>query len=308
MMYLVKLAVSAALVALLVILLDVRAALAQLAAVEPGHAALALALYLGFHAVGAVKLKTVLPQRRARSLFAYILVAQAYALLLPGQLAGEAMKAYRLARGAGAAAAQVVSSVTFDKLTALAALLLTTLIGLVADGSLFGDGLAVVVAVCLAGMLGLAAMLALEPTRRLSRALLDDRRAGWRGRLAGHADGFLYAWRRHAGQPRVIAMSVAWGIAAQLVQALASQTLGLGFGVDIGFAQWCVIIGVLTVVLLAPVTIGGIGLREASIVGLLGPFGVEQDRALAIALAILAIQIVIAAIGLAVDLLALRDR
>lgn len=310
MAHMVKLLVSAGLAAFIALNFDVTAALGQLAAVRPGDALTALALFLLFHAVSAVKLQVVLPQRSVASLFAYILAAQAYALLLPGQVAGEAMKAYRLARGTGAGAGGVVSGVAFDKLTAMAALLTLAVAGFAVESGRDGGALLPVVLAGLAAMAAAAAVLALERTQRLSTRLLAPYldRGGWRGRLAGLARGFFVAWRAYASRPRLAAASLAWGLAAQCVQAAACLALGWGVGVDLAFGDWCVIIGVLTLVLLAPVAVGGVGLREASLIGLLGVFGVAADRALAFALAVLAIQIVIAAVGLAVDVLALRER
>lgn len=310
MAYMVKLLVSVGLAAFIALHFDVTAALGQLAAVRPGYALAALALFLLFHAVSAVKLRVVLPQRSVPSLFAYILAAQAYAMLLPGQVAGEAMKAYRLARGTGAGAGGVVSGVAFDKLTAMAALLTLAVVGFAVESGRDGGALLPVVLAGLAAMAAAAAVLALERTQRLSARLLTPYLdgGGWRGRLAVLARGFFVAWREYASRPRLAAASLAWGLAAQGVQAAASMALGWGVGVDLGFGDWCVVIGVLTLVLLAPVAVGGVGLREASLIGLLGAFGVAADRALAFALAVLAIQIVIAAVGLAVDVLALREK
>jgi glycosyltransferase 2 family protein len=309
--YLVKLLMSAALVAFIVFNFNVAAAVERLTDARPAYALAALGLFLIFHALSAVKLRVALPQRSAAGLFAYILAAQAYALLLPGQVAGEAMKAYRLARGTGAAAGGVVSAVAFDKLTAMASLLTLAMAGLAMEAR--RDGEALLFAVIIAGLTVMTAAAALLASRgaqrlaaRVSAPYIDH--AGRRGRLARSAQGFFVTWRSYAAQPRVAAASLGWGMAAQCVQALATLTLGQGLGVDLAFGQWCVVIGVLALVLLAPVAVGGLGLREASLVGLLGVFGVDPERALALALAVLAIQIVIAVIGLAVDVLALRDR
>lgn len=312
--YAFKLLISVALVAGLLHFLDVGSALRQLAAAEPGYAVAGMAGFALVHAINAVKLNVVLPDRRVPTLLAFILVAQAYSLVLPGQIASEAVKAYRLARDTtGRATGQatgrvgrVVSSVAFDKMTSLVALMLTTFTGLVLEADRFGSGLFVAAGAALALLVGVAGLLALGGLRRLAEDLRAG--AGWRARVGGHLWNFLDAWRFHAAQPWSIARSLFYGIAGQFLQAAAAVLLCRGLGVEVSFALWCVIIGVLTVLLLAPVTIGGLGLREASLVGMLGLSGVDHDHALAVAFAILGFQILVTVVGLLVDLLVLRGR
>lgn len=305
MAYAVKLLISGALVAFLVLRFDVADAARQFSLVDSWHAFAAAGLYASFHVINAAKLQILIPGRRVRSILAFVLVAQAYSLLLPGQLAGEAVKAYRLARGSGEGG-RVVSSVAFDKMTSLVALLLTTLGGLLVEVHRFGNTLFLALLAGL-GLIGAASgLLALGRVRQIAEAALTGE--GWRGRLARPVGMFLDTWTHHAARPRTLALSLAYGVAAQLIQAFATQILGAGLGIELSFALWCVIIGALTVLLLAPVTIGGLGLREASLVGMLGLFAVAPDRALAVAFAILAFQLLITVVGLAVDLLVLRDR
>lgn len=305
LVYAIKLAVSVLLIAFLAFRFDMAAAGRQLLTVEPWHGAGALALYMVFHLVNAAKLQILLNERPLRTVFAFVLMAQAYVLVLPGQLAGEAMKAYRLARGSGQEG-RVVSSVAFDKVTSLIALLLTTLAGLLFEIHRFGDSL---LAASLGGLVvigGAAGALGLQRIDRfLQNALRGD---GWRERLRLHLDQFFYTWRRHMREPRKAALSLAYGVAAQMILAGATCWLGAGLGISLSLALWCVVTGSLTIILLAPVTIGGLGLREASLVGMLGLFAVGHEASLALAFAILAVQLLIAAIGLAVDLLVLRDR
>lgn len=307
--YAIKLLISGAIAAFLVYRVDIGAAGRHLAAVQPWHALAAAFLYGLFHVINAAKLQILMPERRVGSILAFVLVAQAYALLLPGQLAGEVVKAYRLARGSAGGGGRVVSSVAFDKLTSLAALLLTTLGGLLAESQRFGTLLFGLVTAGLAAMAVCGGLLALGRVRHLVLGFLDGGGAiGWRARIGGPVALFLETWRAHAARPGTLVLSLLYGVAAQLVQAVATWILGLGLGIDLSPALWCVVIGVLTIVLLAPISIGGLGLREASLVGLLGLFSIGNDQALAVAFAILAFQLLLTLVGLAVDLLVLRER
>lgn len=291
---------------------DVGDAFARLADLDPVYGVATTALVFAAHWMNAVKLHVVLPERSVRALFAATLAAQAYTLILPGQIAGEAAKAFRLRQGLDAG--RIVSSVMFDKMTGVAAGLLLSLGGLASRPDLFGRQLAVL---AMAGLLALvltAVALSVQSTHAPLIRLIQgrtDREPGWFGhwrRWGGERlSQFLSTWRDHATSPRVILASLPCGLIAQALAVASSMTLGLGLGIDIGYAAWCVVIGALTVILLAPVTIGGLGLREVSLVGMLGWIRVPHDQALALALVILAFQLGVAAVGLVVDLLVPLD-
>jgi len=307
--------------ALLASFVDVGDAVARLGRLDPFYGLLTAGLVFLTHGVNALKLGLLLPERPTRALFVATLATQAYTLLLPGQIAGEAAKAYRLGVGRKGQGDRIASSVMFDKLTGLIAGLVVTLAGLAGQGDHFGGELA-----WLAGgaLLGLAAAGGALTSHRvnavLARALSggdgagDDgtgqgggRLAGIRRWLAARLDGFLATWRNHAGAPRLLAASLIYGVAAQGLAVASAWTLALGLGVDLPYGAWCVVIGALTVILLAPVTVGGVGVRELSLVGLLGLLDVPSDQALAVALMILAFQLAVAVIGLAADLLTSHD-
>lgn len=307
--YVLKLSVGLLILSVVAARVDLAAVLKQMAAADRGHAATAAVLFLVTHGVNAVKLGLLLPERSAASLLGYTLATQAYALLLPGQIAGEAVKAYRLSRLPGMAGMRTVCAVVVDKLTAIAAILLLTVAGLVVEHQRFGDGMLWLAGAMLAGLLAAAALLGWQPTRRWVAGMAEGEGRGsavrlWLGRRMSQ---FLEAWRTQAGRPRTMVLSLVYGLLSQGLAIGGSLLFAQALGIELGYAAWCVVIGALSVLLLAPVTIGGIGLREASLVGLLMPFGVAPDRALALALALFAFQILVAAVGLAVDLVALKD-
>lgn len=311
-----KALVSALLVALLLWRVDVVEVGRVLAVASPGLTALAGLLFFLMHVLNALKLRVLLPELRAGRLLAYTLVAQLYALVLPGQLAGEAVKAYRLSRDEGHRGEQgrenggrIVSAVAFDKVTGIVGLLLLTGSGLAVQSARFGDGLLLAVAVVLAGLIAATVLLAWAPARALLLALL-----GWRAGpkrealLLGPLRRFLEAWRDQTRRPGRALLSVAVGIAVQVAAVAGSQSLGLAVGIDQPFSVWSAVIGLMSVIVLMPVTVAGIGLREASLVGLLDLVGVPHAQSLALGFGILAFQVMVALLGAVIDLTVLRER
>lgn len=313
-----KALVSALLVALLLWRVDVAEVGRVLAVASPGLMALAGLLFFLMHVLNALKLRVLLPELRAGRLLAYTLVAQLYALVLPGQLAGEAVKAYRLSRDEGRGQGQgqgeigggrIVSAVAFDKVTGIVGLLLLTGGGLAVQSARFGDGLLVGVGLVLAGLVAATVLLAWAPARALLLALLGwragPRREAW---LLGPLRRFLEAWRDQTRRPGRALLSVAGGIAVQVAAVAGSQALGLAVGIDQPFSVWGAVIGLMSVIVLMPVTVAGIGLREASLVGLLDLVGVPHAQSLALGFGILAFQVMVALLGAVIDLTVLRER
>ena len=311
-----KALVSVLLVALLLWRVDVAEVGRVLAVASPGLMALAGLLFFLMHVLNALKLRVLLPELRAGRLLAYTLVAQLYALVLPGQLAGEAVKAYRLSRDEGRGQGQgeigggrIVSAVAFDKVTGIVGLLLLTGGGLAVQSARFGDGLLVGVGLVLAGLVAATVLLAWAPARALLLALL-----GWRAGprrealLLGPLRRFLEAWRDQTRRPGRALLSVAVGIAVQVAAVAGSQALGLAVGIDQPFSVWGAVIGLMSVIVLMPVTVAGIGLREASLVGLLDLVGVPHAQSLALGFGILAFQVMVALLGAVIDLTVLRER
>lgn len=311
-----KALVSALLVALLLWRVDVAEVGRVLAVASPGLMALAGLLFFLMHVLNALKLRVLLPELRAGRLLAYTLVAQLYALVLPGQLAGEAVKAYRLSRDEGRGQGQgeigggrIVSAVAFDKVTGIVGLLLLTGGGLAMQSVRFGDGLLVGVGLVLAGLVAATVLLAWAPARALLLALL-----GWRAGpkrealLLGPLRRFLEAWRDQTRRPGRALLSVAGGIAVQVAAVTGSQALGMAVGIDQPFSVWGAVIGLMSVIVLMPVTVAGIGLREASLVGLLDLVGVPHAQSLALGFGILAFQVMVALLGAVIDLTVLRER
>lgn len=313
-----KALVSALLVALLLWRVDVAEVGRVLAVASPGLMGLAGLLFFLMHVLNALKLRVLLPELRAGRLLAYTLVAQLYALVLPGQLAGEAVKAYRLSRDEGRGQGQgqgeigggrIVSAVAFDKVTGIVGLLLLTGGGLAMQSARFGDGLLVGVGLVLAGLVAATVLLAWAPARALLLVLL-----GWRAGpkrealLLGPLRRFLEAWRDQTRRPGRALLSVAVGIAVQVAAVTGSQALGLAVGIDQPFSVWSAVIGLMSVIVLMPVTVAGIGLREASLVGLLDLVGVPHAQSLALGFGILAFQVMVALLGAVIDLTVLRER
>jgi hypothetical protein len=285
-----KVAVGGGLLAFMLSRVSLADSLAALAGVSAAAWALALALAVIAHAVNAVKLCGFIPGFAFWPSLRFTFIGTLYGTVLPSPLAGDAVKAVRMAR-AGDDAGPIVAAVIRDKLMGLAALIALSLLAVPA-AALPGRGETAALFA-----LGLAA------TAGLWFALDRAPRQGLFAPLARHLPPAAAAG---LGRSQ-LARNFAWGLVFQALVVAIFAVLGHDVGITVSMADWTVVVGLVSVILLLPVTVAGLGLREGSLVGLLGVLGESGEAALALSFAILVLSLATAAIGLVFDL-AGRDR
>jgi uncharacterized protein (TIRG00374 family) len=297
-----KVLFSGALVGWLVARNDMRQILQILESLSPGILAAVVLLYLGSMIINAVKWRLLLDQRRLRDLFVFILIAQYYSMLFPGQIAGEAVKVYKLGR-LGHDTEKIAASVAVDRLTGLMAVVLVALAGIAVSRNPVAEGFALWMCLALAGILSGTYFLyhpRIEKCfKRLALVLLRPvpRANAW----VRPVFGFIDAWRVYLKRPGLMLRVVAVGVVLQLVCVVINLVIARQVGIDVSFADWCWIFGIVSMVVFLPVTFGGLGLREGGFVLLLSFFNVPGEKALALSFTVFAIQLLGALVGGLVD-------
>jgi glycosyltransferase 2 family protein len=267
----VRVLVSTAVLALLLLLLpwdDVRAAAARMTA---GLYVGALAVFIAGHALGAVKWRTLVAASHGGARLGAGDTAGCYGaglfanLFLPTVVGGDVIRATLAARSLGRPEAVILGSVA-DRLVDFASLgLLITGGALVAGAELTGRTLPV------AGLLGFALLAAaawLVP--QLLRATVPrlPRRVRRRARR------MLVAVRRVARRPAAALSALALSLLMQGVFILVSARLGAAVGAHAPLWAWFIAWPLAKVAAMLPVTLGGLGVRDAALAGLLVPWGV----------------------------------
>ena len=283
-----KTVVGAVLLAAVLMRVPIDGVFVVLGRLTPVDAAAVIALYFAAHGVNALKLRLLLPQLSVRQAVRFTTIAVLYGTALPGQLAGDAVKAFRLTRAVSRAGdvSATITAVIVDKAIGLFALLLLTAIGLGLDAAAFGPGLAKIIGSCLAVF---GVLLAIVVTAPIPPAL-----GKWTAKFS--------AWRQITLRPGILLQSLSLGVIFQGLSIAVFVVFGAAMGLDLSGAAWAVVVGLVSVVLLLPITIAGVGLRDNSLVGLIAVLGQSQSAALALSLALLVLNILGAAVGLLADL------
>lgn len=306
---LVRFAFSGGLIVWLLSSVDGNEIKTAFAALDSTSLAIALVAYFVGVGISAFKWKLLLPAQRLNVLFRLTLVGQLYSMVLPGQIAGEAVKAYRLGKG-HTDAENVAASVMLDKLTGLLSLIFIGALGALSTHTALGYSLKVSsVGLFLLGTLGLFS-LAWPGFRSQLFRLLDffERRYAFAAPLTVRLKFFFTAWQAYLSKPIVLLGSFFLGVAYQLVHISILIFLSHRFGFSISLYDWMWIFMGVSLAVLLPISLGGLGVREGAFVSLLHYFGIASSAALALSLTIFFLQIVAALLGGIFDIWGVRRR
>lgn len=257
-----------------------------------------IALHLLAIVVGALRWRLLIPQHNFSLLFRLNLVGQFYSLVVPGQLAGDVVKAYRLGKGYQDAEI-VAASVLLDKVTGLISLLLLGLVGLYLSKLQVHSTILITVSLALFTILIILALGHMKSFVRVLQAIygyLESRFYKPR-RLIGQLRFFTDAWLSYMNRPWLLIGSVVMGFGYQFVSLLIILLISSRIGISIGLEEWLWVFAIVSVAVLIPLTVGGIGIREGAFVLVLGLLGVPSESALAISLTIFGLQVIVASLG-----------
>lgn len=265
-----RVAISVIALAILLRFIPVRALVAAMAQVPAGTLALTLAVFLLGHVVAALKWR-LLQGREAglpvmatlRAHFSGVLAN----LWLPGVVGGDLVRVGVVFRQSTRPAAVALASLV-DRVIDSVALLLLSLVGLIAISGPSRDARRAFFAVIIAAVLGLLL---------LAGAYLVLRKRASFERMAQLREAIDLLLRR----PGAVAGAFLMSASVQTAFILVNEQLGRAVGVGVPVAVWFMAWPLSKLVALVPVSAAGIGVREAAIVMLMRPFNASPDAVMA---------------------------
>lgn len=273
--------------AFLVATIDSAAVGRALARVAPAHALLALAITSTGLLLATLRWRVLLlaygaPQRPAyERLLRLYLVGLFYNTFLPGAVGGDVVRGWATREAFGGAAGSL-AVVLVERLFGVAALLTVAAAASLAHPlAVFGGGLPLGVA----GLLGaLGALGVVSIGRRLG------------GRLPGPPGRFL-ASIPVLRAPGAAVAALALSVVGQLLGVLLSHTMLSAVGARVALAHSLVVVPLAMAAGFFPLTVAGMGAREAAFVALYRSAGVPAADALAASLLVFASQLALAGVG-----------
>lgn len=257
---------------------------------------LALALYFGAIAVGAVKWQILLQAQRIRlplgNLLSYTFVGLFFGNFLPTNVGGDLVRGYDLARDTSLPAEAAIS-VLVDRLVGLIAFVfvavLAALLVVYSAGQAALWQVAVLAAVALLGLCGGFALMLSDRLRAQVRRLFDLSLLSSLAPLYDKLSSALSAYRRSYG---ALAQAFFISILVLSIGSVVNYLIALSLGGGISLLHIFLFTPLITFVLLIPISIGGIGLNQSAYVFFFNLVGVPEEKSLAMSLIMQAIIIV----------------
>jgi hypothetical protein len=194
-------------------------------------------------------------------------------LCLPSSIGGDVVKAYRLA---DSTSGRLLAGCTVlaDRLTGLAAL------GVLAGTALMAKewALGIPATLAIGAALLLAALLAFWViVGSLDRvlALIPEQHA---------ARHFIAQLLPYKMRPSLMMRAVGWSLLIQMGGSVVVAFIARALGVSLPMSVWFAVVPLVTLAMVVPLSINGVGVREGGLAFLLKPAGVSTDAAVAIGL------------------------
>jgi len=227
------------------------------------------------------------------SLFRHHLAGLFVGNFLPTTIGGDVMRATRLSADNGQAPASV-ASVVLERLTGWLVLPVLSLVALVVNPGLRRiaprpAATAQLVALATLGLL--VALLAVAASATVGRRVAGTE--GWRRFTGAVHLGLARARRRPGLAFEILTAGFAYQLAVMLAAFLAARTLGLSVG-------WTAILAffpIVAIIQVLPLTVGGLGTREAALVFFLAPLGVPRADAFALGLLVYLVNVAVSLLG-----------
>jgi uncharacterized membrane protein YbhN (UPF0104 family) len=273
MKLLLRVVVSVGVLTLLFLLLpwhEVRGALSRM---SPGVWGWVLAGFIGGHLLGTVKWRVLV--NAGRSSLALVDAFRCYAaglfanICLPSIVGGDVLRAVLAGKATGRPEAVVLGGLADRVIDTAAMMLLVAVGGFFVRGALPGWGTQLLTfGLVLGAVVGILflPMVLRRPLRRWPRKVR---------RPVGRA---LVALRRLTARPSAAVIAVLISLTVQSSFVLLNAWIGHSIGVRVPIGAWFLAWSLAKLAGLLPISLGGLGVRDATLGALLVPFGVSISQ------------------------------
>lgn len=230
---------------------------------------------------------------RVPTLLGHYLTSSFLGNFLPSTIGGDVLRVSRLAAANGQTPG-TAASVLLERLTGWLVLPVLALFALFVNPGLRRVAPVpsrIAFGVSLVALATLVVLLTLAASSHLGRLL--GQREGWR-RFTGSLRLGLERARRH---PALAFEILTVGFAYQLAVVLAAFVAAKALGLDVGWTAILAFFPVVAMIQVLPVTVSGLGTREAALVFFLHPLGVARADAFALGLLIYLLNLAVSLLG-----------
>jgi len=207
-----------------------------------------------------------------------------YSVFMPGgQITGELFKFYKLAKN-NENRSTLAISVFMDKLSGLIAAILVGLIGLLLSASNIINYNGIVIIFLL--FTAFSTLIALFFSRRLFNVLGSYLKYLQPIKYLSGIHNLMAIFEKFIGAYKFLTITLFYGAIFQLLNVFYIYLLAVSLGINVSYLDLIWVTSLASIILIIPVTIMGLGLREASLIYLLGLVGIASSRAFSLSILI----------------------
>lgn len=283
--FLLRVALSAGLLAILAWQVDWHAMRADLAQVQLGYVAAALLVYVAAQLLSAYRWKVLLRPLQAPigwgRVTALYYVGMFFNLFLPTMIGGDAVKLFYVSSETGGVTRGAVSILMDRNLGLMTLLLLALAVTVVFGIELPRLPLLPLLSLLVAGFLLANLLLFHGRTFDLLRRILGR----WRvPRVFETIDTAHDALKTYRMNPRAVILALVLSLLFDFALMYFNYLDALGIGHPVELKYFFAFIPIISVVSMLPITLYGLGLREYSVVFLFGQVGMPREAAVLLAI------------------------
>ena len=298
-----KLLVSGALLAFLFWHINITALFGEVKRTHAGLFVLALAVTIVRYVISVVRWGVLL---RAKgfvlpwwNLMRAYLVSSFYNLIFPSVLGGDVVRAVMVAKPLKSKS-EAASSVIVERLLGFLSLALIAMVALLVGYSLVQDTRVRLFVLLL--FVGFVAGFVVLFSRRVMGLLFSVLSVvGLKG-VQKKVTGFYETFYSYKARKGALVAALALSVLYQWVGIVVVYVLGRSIGIEVGFTYYLVFLPLIWVVMMVPISISGMGLREGAFVFFFGKVGVSREAALLLSLLFFSHMVIMGLIGAAMQL------
>ncbi len=228
-----------------------------------------------------------------------------FSLFLPSTIGGDLMRSIDLATHTKRPH-EVIATVVLDRLSGFVGLVLLALVSLMLGGKLIQDRAVLLSVAIITGIL-IAVLVVFFNRFFYSRInkLIHSPNAGKARQLLKDLHDEIHYFKHHK---KVIVNNLFLSILVQSVPPLSFFILALSLGLKINIIYFFIFLPIIGAITLLPISIGGLGLRDATTIFFFAKIGVARDVAFAMSILNFFFVLVFGSIGGLVYVLTIRHR
>jgi uncharacterized protein (TIRG00374 family) len=198
-------------------------------------------------------------------------------IIFPSFIAGDIFRGFSISNRHGEAK-KVASSVLMDRFSGFFGLMLVALISFFYGRNLFPQKSILYPLLILSALISFMFFLIFSKTFFSFFVSIFKKNSSFRNKIVSFHDQ-VYFFRKN---PKVFVKSLLFSIPIQILNVISFFVASKAFNLHVGIIYFLILIPVITTIALIPITIGGLGLREGSVVVFFSLIGVDSNKAAAL--------------------------